>query len=385
MKRIISFVLILMLVLSMVGCSDTAKESQSEVTPEQSESTQSEPEEEAVDTAALEEYNNWLASLFHGIIKLEERAGAYGEEALGGGTYFPMRFSHERIAAYEVYNSTAKIAAPYYNCTTGVRMDFYTDAKEISFTYATQGTFFDRSGEHPDDCFALFENGEFKGTYIVQYGMPEQLVYERVSEEAESRITIVFPNWHGVALSEFSLGNARPVEEYDQKFLFLGDSIAQGLFADNPSESWTHLVATEFNADYLNLAVGGEIFREAALDSGLPFEPTHIIVALGENDYYGGVNEGTMAQNCRAYLTRLRLIYPGVPVTVVSSFNSDKPESWTASMLTAARDAGCNAIEGTMMASVDADSWNVDRVHPSSKGFKEIAESLVPALNEYIK
>ena len=58
MKRIISFVLILMLVLSMVGCSDTAKESQSEVTPEQSESTQSEPEEEAVDTAALEQYLN---------------------------------------------------------------------------------------------------------------------------------------------------------------------------------------------------------------------------------------------------------------------------------------------------------------------------------------
>ena len=380
MRSVIAFFLAVTLLFCATGCAkqDIPEDiSEPEVSASESETG------EATDTAELESYNQWLSSLFCGIIKLEERAGAYGDEQLGGGAYMPMRFTHERIEAYKQYNSVAKVGAPYYNCTTGVRMDFYTDANEISFKYVVQDSFFDRSADHPDDCFALFENGELKQTYLVQYGTNTELIYRRESAE-ESRITIVFPNWHGVTLSQISLGEARPYEEYDRKFLFLGDSIGQGLFADNPSESWTNLVATYFNADYINLAVGGEVFRQGALDPLEDFEPTHIIVALGENDYYSGLTEDEMARNCYLYLTELKNLYPGIPITVVSSFNLDKPQSWTERMLSTAQLLGCNTIDGTGFGGEDAENWNIDKVHPASPGFKNIADSMIPELENLL-
>ncbi len=380
MRKVIAFLLVLILCISVVGCArneEVLESEPKESAPAESESLESEPEEQVEDLSLVYE------PLFRGIIDLEERDGAYGDPKIGGGAFVPMRFSHERIKSYEQYSAIAKVGTPYFNCTTGVRMDFYTDAKEISFSYYVKETFFDRSADHPDDCFALYENGELKGTYLVQYGTNTDLVYEREATE-ESRITIVFPGWHGVILRNFNLGNARPYEEYDHSFLFLGDSITQGLFADNPGENWAHIVASHYNADYINLSVGGEVFRNGAVDRLANFKPTHIIISLGENDYYSGVPEDQMAQNCRRYIAEVKAKYPDIPVTVVSSFNYDKPESWTASMLAAANEQGCNTIEGTLMASADADSWNIDRVHPSSKGFKEIAENMIPALSEYI-
>ncbi len=373
MKKLISVIVLISICLSLL-CACNKQEP--EAVPSESASVGESASESQVDTAALEEHNAYLQSLFGGIVKLEERSGSYGDEALGGGTYVPMRFTHERIEAYEAYGAIAKVGTPYFNCTTGVTMDFITDAPEISFSYVVKEMFFDRSPDHPDDCFALFENGELMETYLVQNGTNTDLVYARKSE-GESRITIVFPSWHGIALSNINVGNARPYDEYENSFLFLGDSITQGLFADNPGENWAHIVAQSFNASYYNLAVGGEVFRNDAFDYIEGFNPTHIFVALGENDYYSGVPEAQMAQNCRNYLTEVKMMYPGVPVTVVSSFNHDKPESWTNAMLSVAKELGCNAIDGTGFASAEADSWNADRVHPSSKGFKEIAECMV--------
>jgi hypothetical protein len=123
MKKIVSLILSVLLLLSVVGCGGNSPASSSE------------PE--------IEDLNAYLSDLFHGVYKLEERDGAYGEPKIGGGAFIPMRFSAERIADYEEYNQTAKIRAPYCECTTGVRMDFYTDADTVSFHYTVPVGFFD--------------------------------------------------------------------------------------------------------------------------------------------------------------------------------------------------------------------------------------------------
>ncbi len=377
MKKMLAALLILALSLCAFGCAP-ADEQESAADTDAAPSVS-----EAEDMAALKERNAFVASLFKGTIKVEERAGAYGDEEIGGGSFFPMRFSGERIEAYEQYNATAKIGAPYYNCTSGVRMDFYTDAHEISFDFTVRESFFDRSPDHPDDCFALFENGELKETYLVQYGTNGTLAY-KCQDEGQKRITVVFPNWHGVILREINVGNATPYTEYEHSFLMLGASCDQGLFADNPSHSWIHAVSQSFNADYLNLSVGGEVFRKEALDEGLPFTPTHIFVDLGGNDFYSGLDEQTLAKNCSEYFARLREIYPDVPVTVVTSFRDNKPKSWNQTIITAAQEFEFNTIAGSSLVSQEADRWNVDLVHPNSKGFNEIAENMVPLLREII-
>ena len=362
MRKIISLVLAALMLLTVVGCGGTTA------------SSSSEPE-------VIEDPNAYLADLFHGIYKLEERDGAYGEPKIGGGAFIPMRFSQERMDDYNEYNETAKIKAPYFECTTGVRMDFYTDADTISFHYSVTAGFFDGSTEYPVDTFNIYENGEYKSSQKVVKGMPGDVVYRRKSTDPESRITILFPGYHGVSLSMFDLGNTRPVEEYDHKILVFGDSISQGLFAEKPGDNYIHQVCSTLNADYMNLSVGGEIFRSAALDEEIHFDPTYILVALGTNDYYGGVDKGAVSGNAISYLSRVKEIYPDVPITVISPFGNI-PADYIAAIGAAAQASDCHFVDGTTLISRQATSWNADNVHPATPGFNEITAAFTPILQE---
>ena len=364
MRKIISLFLAALMLLTVVGCGGTATES-----------TPSEPE--VVDP------NAYLSELFHGVYKLEEREGAYGEPKIGGGAFIPMRFSAERMDDYVTYNESAKIKAPYYECTPGVRMDFYSDAETVSFHYTVTAGFFDGKSEYAVDTFNIYENGEYKSSQKVVKGVAGDVVYKRKSAEAESRITIVFPGYHGVSLSMFQLGNTRPVEDYDHKILVLGDSISQGLFAEKPSDNYVHQVCTALNADYLNLSVGGEIFRSAALDDDIPFQPTYILVALGTNDYYAGITAGNVRLNAEGYLNRLKEIYPNVPITVISPFGNFSAD-YNAAIEAAATTHNCHYVDGTTLISRSANSWNADLVHPSTAGFNEITAALTPILQQQL-
>ena len=364
MRKIISFILAALMLLTVVGCGGTA------------EPQPSEPE-------VIADPNAYLADLFHGIYKLEERDGAYGEPKIGGGSFIPMRFSQERMDDYNEYNETAKIKAPYFECTTGVRMDFYTDADTISFHYSVTAGFFDGNAEYPVDTFNIYENGEYKSSQKVVKGNPGDVVYRRKSTDPESRITILFPGYHGVSLSMFDLGNARPVEDYDHKILVFGDSISQGLFADKPGDNYVHQVCSALNADYMNLSVGGEIFRTDALDEDVHFKPTHILVALGTNDYYAGINAGSVATNAAYYLRQVAEIYPDVPVTVISPFGNI-PADFNAAIGSVAQTAGCHYIDGTTLISHTASSWSKDNVHPNTTGFNEITAAFTPILQQQL-
>ncbi len=361
MKRILSILLSALLLLTVVGCGGTE--------------TPSEPE--------IVDPNAYLSDLFHGIYKLEEREGAYGDPKIGGGSFIPMRFSHERIKAYQEYNETAKIKIPYYDCTTGVRMDFYTDADTVSFHYSVTAGFFDGDTTKAIDTFNIYENGEYQASQDVVKGVADDVIYTRKSSEAESRITIIFPNYHGVSLSLFDLGNTRPVEDYDHKILFFGDSISQGLFADKPADGYVHQVSAALNADYMNLSVGGEIFRVGALDQDVNFDPTYIVVALGTNDYYGGVSLSNVTANAYQYLQKVKEFYPNIPITVISPFGSFSPD-YNAAIAEAAERANCHYIDGSTLISGNSASWNSDKVHPASAGFAEITAALTPILKEQL-
>ena len=363
MNRVCSLLLTLCLLLGLAACG-TATESSSP-----------EPDDP----------NAYLADLFHGIYKLEERDGAYGEAKIGGGSFVPMRFSHERLDAYETYNRTAKIKAPYFNCTTGVRMDFYTDAAEISFRFSVLENFFDGSPTHPVDSFDIYEDGVYQTSVPVKHGANDTLTYARKSTGSESRLTVTFPNRHGISLSSISLGNTRPYTDYDHKILILGASTDQGLFADKPSDNYVDTVCRELNADFMNLSVGGEIYRADAIDENVPFDPDLILVDLDGNTYYGGTPESELPGLVKGYLTKLQSVYPDTAITVLSSIRDNKPASWTQTLKTAALDCGVNFIQGSSLLDQTADNFNPDLVHPNSKGFALIAQNILPLIQEQLQ
>lgn len=134
-------------------------------------------------------------------------------------------------------------------------------------------------------------------------------------------------------------------------------------------------------ADYMNLSVGGEIYRAAALDEDVHFSPTHIIVALGTNDFYSNITPNMIKFNASSYLQEIKVIYPNIPVTVIAPFGNIPGEYYDA-IKEAADPLGYDTIDGTTLISKNASSWNKDQVHPSSAGFNEITASLTPILQQ---
>ena len=358
MKKIIAGLFCVILMISVAACGG---------------STSSAPSEPDVDPNAA------LKSLFHGIYVLEERAETFGEPVEGGGVFVPLRFNSDRLADYATQENI-----PYGLCTTGVRLDFYTDAAEISFGFSITDGYFDGDGQHPADTFDIYENGEFaESVEVDKMGSVRKVEYTRTATE-ESRITVYFPTYHGVALYDIELGNARPVESYAYKILFLGDSITQGLFADKVSDSYVSVVACELQADYMNLAVGGEEFRADALDEEIGFTPDHIVICLGTNDVRRNHTSERLRSDCNAYFRRIRQIYKDTPVTVISPYEP-YGETFVKAIQEEAVGFEMNYIDGTTLLPYVQDRYYFDIVHPNSTGFGMIAENLVPILKTHLE
>ncbi len=348
MKKILAAVLCLVVLVSLAACGGTTTSSS----------------EEPVLTEAEK-----LSQIFKGIIRLVDEDGVYK----------PLRFTDEELAAYE-----KDPTIPYSKCTTGVRMDFYTDAQEISFKFNLDTAFHDGKAQFPEDSFDIYENGEFKQSVVASgISTVRELTYTRQSSDAESRITIVFPMRHETRIYTPSLGNYRPYEEYAHKILFFGDSITQGLFADKPSDNYVDQVCRALNANYLNLAVGGEKFRFEALSDNVPFEPDHIVIALGTNDKHQHYTILEIEKNCKQYCDRITRLYPNVPVTFITPFE-DQGKDHVNMYTSVAENYGFNVVDGRTLVAGIAANFNPDGVHPSTAGFNSIATNLLPLLKQHM-
>lgn len=346
MKKVLAVILSVIMLLSLAACGGTTSSSE-------------EPMSEA----------EKLTEIFSGITRMKDE----------DGVYTPLRFTDEELAAYE-----KDPTIPYSKCTTGVRMDFYTDAQEISFKFNVDNAYHDNKEDFPADSFDIYENGEYKESIIASGSSTVRLVsYTRQSTDAESRITIVFPMRHETRIHTLSLGNYRPYTDYSKKILFFGDSITQGLFADMPSENYVDQVCRAINADYLNLAVGGEKFRFEALADNVPFEPDHIVIALGTNDKHQHYTLPEIEKNCNQYCDRITRLYPNVPVTFITPFEDQGQEHVDMYTKTAEK-YGFKVVDGRTLIPAVAANFNPDGVHPSSIGFKLIAENLLPLLKQHM-
>ncbi len=345
MKKVVSVLLCLILLLSLAACGGGTSSS-----------------EEPVKTEAEK-----LAEIFRGVIRVEEEDGAY----------IPLRFTDKELEAY-----AKDPTMPYSKCTTGVRMDFYTDAADISFRFSPNNAYHDNKEGFPSDSFDIYENGEYKTSVTASFmDSNREVAYTRTSTEAESRITIVFPMRHEIRIHTLSLGNYRPYTDYEYKILFFGDSITQGLFAEMPSENYVDQVCRELNADYLNLAVGGEKFRFEALTEDVPFAPDHIVIALGTNDKHQHLSLPTIEKNCNQYCDRITRLYPNVPVTFITPFEDQGQEHVDMYTKTAEK-YGFKVVDGRTLIPAVAENFNPDGVHPSSTGFALITRNLLPLLKQ---
>lgn len=259
--------------------------------------------------------------------------------------------------------------------TSGVRIDFDTDSRAVTVGVAAAGRY-----EIIVDGLAV----AYKvcgATDAVHTKLPE----------GNKHVTIMLP-WNGRGVIDFvQVDEGAYIRPHDfaHNFLFLGDSITQGSTAIRPSCTYVDRVARWFDANYLNLGVGGTKFFPELLVKP-EFEPDTVFIAYGTNDFNSSPKE-MFERECKEYMDTIKSWYPDKTVYVISPIwrlDHDllRPcgtlEDVRSYIIEQAEAHGFNHIDGWKLVPHDVDYFADGRLHPNDMGMSVYAEQLIKALTK---
>lgn len=174
------------------------------------------------------------------------------------------------------------------------------------------------------------------------------------------------------------------------RWVAYGDSVTQGFDASHVGASYAWRTAAIRGWELVNIAVGGRASTVADADAVAGLKPDVVSVAIGVNDWQGGVPVATYRERLGGMLARLRSALPGVPVAVISplwvapSWSPAKAaaplDEYRAAAAAAATAAGATLIDGPALIEHDPKLFNSVAVHPNDAGFTQMAERLAPRL-----
>lgn len=238
---------------------------------------------------------------FHNCLSVEKTSAGW----------LPHRFTPSQTAYYASLSEFAAIRA---HCSSGVTLDFVSDAPEISFSFSSEG--FCRGWL----AFDLFENGRFMHSAIYHEPVPSGQVVFRRGHGGQADFTIHLPYSCQVTLRDFHAGNFSPKAPAREGLLWcIGDSITQGMEALHPSQTFAALLGEILQMNVLNLGVGASGFKDLCLDfAGLP-KPDAVLVAHGTNDGPFALEDWEgYRQRTAACTARIQQAAAGAPVTLLS-------------------------------------------------------------------
>lgn len=237
---------------------------------------------------------------------------------ISGAVYFeekdgiiPYRFTKEKLQT--VYDVVNKIR---HNTATGIRIEFYSDTEEIFFKY-TAFTKFSSSvyklyyfDVYVDDALVLHQGAknvedDMEGTIHVLLG------------KGYKHITIYLPGSCSVKISDFSISSGAKIERhtYDKNVIFFGDSITHAAYIDFPSMNYTNILSRKLNYNYVNQAIGGDVFDKKHLRFLPDFRADAVFVAYGTNDWRWE-NE-TSRERIEEYFSTLNDFYGNIEINVI--------------------------------------------------------------------
>ena len=291
------------------------------------------------------------------------------------------------------YKCTEKQLAGWYSLdkslgdraltTTGIRLDFHTDAKEVSFTVDAMGPgtgakFEILLNDVPELCAYLPKDDE-----------PH--TFTMVLPERENRVTFILPSHNvpgilkAVELKEAAVFRAHA---FDTKIIFLGDSITQGWNAKHDSMSYAYLVARFFNADCIIHGVGGGRFDKVTFEKVENFDPEIVTMAFGTNDFgfYQTLEE--LEQKADEHLAAVAQAYPDkirICMTPLRRIDEETPKAMGTNrqlrqvIERTAKKYGFHVIDGYNILPYSEDFF-ADGVHPNALGFSVVADRMIAAI-----
>lgn len=271
--------------------------------------------------------------------------------------------------------------------TTGVRLDFHTDSKSLSFN-APSG-----------NKFELYIDGLFRKRFIMSECGPTVCteindVFGKPMDMA--RVTLYFPAHGAGVLSALELDDGAKIipHTFDTKMLFIGDSITQGWDADYDSLSYAQRTSRFFNAESVIHGVGGGYFHDTIFDS-IDFKPDHVIIAFGTNDFGHYPTTDEMRYHTRAFFDSIKEEYRDAKNVFVLSpiwradFLTKNPPMGSFDqcrnvVITEAEAHGFTHIDGSALVPPDPFFFADERLHPDALGFGIYAENLIKQLIKHM-
>lgn len=303
------------------------------------------------------------------------------------GTFIFRRFTEKQAEIYETVDDF-RVKVP---ATSGVRLEFDTDAESFSFDYRI-----DIASSRRFYYFDVFVDG-----VMVQHFGHENL---RVAEstltvklpEGEHRVAVYFPCLAKASLSNVCVSDGatlKPVVK-SRSLLCYGDSITQGYDAKYSSQTYTNLLADKLGAEMIDQGIGGEVFRPELIDPDMTFDPDIITVAYGTNDW-SKLEHDSVVENANAFYARLRKTYPRAKIFAITPIwraDDDRvtkvgtfAEGVQIVRDAAAKQEGIVIVDGAKMIphlrEVCADKY----LHPNDYGFKFYANALFEAMNPHLE
>ena len=200
-------------------------------------------------------------------------------------------------------------------------------------------------------------------------------------------VVISLPNYSEGVLSCIRLDEGAYVAPYTyhKKFLFLGDSITQGNQSSRDSFCYAYRISRFFDAQILNLGVGGSYMMSETLED-VGYDPDVVFIAYGTNDYSCMESLDALESACAAYFDKVKELYGNKKIFYISPvWRADGAMIRKTGTLDDCREAfirQCHAhgichIDGYALVPHNAFYFNDGFLHPNDLGFSLYAENLI--------
>jgi len=304
--------------------------------------------------------------------------GSFSTEKKERGIFF-HRMTPELEDFYR-YSEAAEIRAMN---TSGVRICFLSDTSSLSISAS-----FGRVSRN------IYSFDIIAGNEMITL-KPDQEKPETFSLAAAlpgiglRRIEIFLPNMAETFMESVEIDEGSkimPVSRPERKWLFLGDSITQGMTVSSPSLSYAARTARALECDWQNIAVGGAVMRQEVGEMALALEWDNVSIAYGVNDFAQNIPIEQLVDNTKGLLHALTsrkdseifLItpVPWVGRTEPNTLGLHLEEYRKAIADTASSFSSVTVINGLEILPDDS-KYFVDNIHPNDDGMKEYSAWLL--------
>lgn len=287
----------------------------------------------------------------------------------------------------DAWTSISETLGERAKTTTGVRLDFHTNSKELRFTPGHSGK------------YEILINNLLRQRFRVGKEVPtdQEIVIPLCDPLGnpleEARVTLCLPS-HSVGIIqsvELDDGAYIRVPDYDCKLLMIGDSITQGWDSTYDTFTYAYILSRALNANSINQGIGGAIFHEDTLDE-IDFDPDIVTIAYGTNDYSKYKTFEEFQGHLTKFLDGIQSLYANKKIFVISPIwrgKTDSPMGDFAKLRSMiaqeAEKRGLIHIDGLSMVppipELFADEW----LHPNALGFGFFGENVTREILKHLK